>query len=116
VELWTYREAVMADPTADLQGFSVEASDGGIGHVDSDTTMAGPGYLVIDTGPWIFGRKVIIPAGAVTHVDLDEQRVYLDLTQDQIRESPEFDPTLGVEDEYLDQLGGYYGPYLSGIR
>lgn len=110
IELWSYREAVMRDPTANLEGFAVEAIDGSIGKVDQETPAAGPGYLVVDTGPWIFGRQVIIPAGAIASVDLDEEIVFLDLTKDQVKDSPEYDPMAGVEDDYLGRLGSYYTP------
>ncbi|HKX75117.1 MAG TPA: PRC-barrel domain-containing protein [Acidimicrobiia bacterium] len=112
LEMWSYREAVMADPTANLEGFAVEAVDGSIGKVDQETGAAGPGYLVVDTGPWIFGRQVIIPAGAISSVDLDEEVVYVDLSKDQIKDSPEYDPMSGVEDDYLDRLGSYYTPFF----
>jgi hypothetical protein len=36
----------------------------------------------------------MIPAGAISHFDLDEERVMLDLTKQQIKDSPEFDPTM----------------------
>ena len=50
----------------DVTGFHVEAADGRIGKVDEATYDVGSAYLVVDTGPWIFGRKVVIPAGTVT--------------------------------------------------
>jgi hypothetical protein len=93
MEIWTYRESMPAS-TDILTGFAVEATDGSIGHVDSASNELGAGYIVVDTGPWIFGRNVMIPAGAISHVDLDEERVMLDLTKQQIKDSPEFDPTM----------------------
>ncbi|MBD0291736.1 MAG: PRC-barrel domain containing protein, partial [Thermoleophilia bacterium] len=49
-------------PETDVVGFSVEATDGGIGKVDEATYDVGQSYLVVDTGPWIFGKKVLLPA------------------------------------------------------
>lgn len=111
-ELWTYRESMPASTDA-INGFAVEATDGGIGHVDETSNEVGAGYIVVDTGPWILGRKVMIPAGAITQVDLDEERVMLDLTKDQIKNSPEFDPQVGLRDTaYRGQLGDYYEPFF----
>lgn len=111
-DLWTYREAVVA-PTDTIIGFAVEASDGEIGHIDEATNEAGAGHIVVDTGPWILGRKVMIPAGTITHVDLDEERVMLALTKDQIKNSPEFDPMKGMRDtSYREELGDYYEPFF----
>ena len=111
-ELWTYREAMIA-PTDTIIGFAVEALDGKIGHVDEATNEAGVGFIVVDTGPWILGRKVMIPAGAISHVDLDEERVMLALTKEQIKSSPEFDQMTGMKDTgYRERLGDYYDPFF----
>ena len=52
-DLWTYRDQTWAG--TDISGFDVEAADGGIGSVDEATYEAGGSWLVVDTGPWIFG-------------------------------------------------------------
>ena len=53
---------------ADLTGYSVAAVDGDIGYVDKATNeLLGSSYLVVDTGPWIFGRKVC--AGRCSRAD-----------------------------------------------
>jgi hypothetical protein len=77
----------------DLTGFKVEARDGAIGKVDVDaaTIEGSPGYLVVDTGPWIFGKKVLLPAGVLRGVDADTETAYVDLTKDEIKNAPEFD-------------------------
>jgi hypothetical protein len=58
-----------------------------------------------------FGRKVVIPAGTIERIDVDDKTVFVDLTKDQIKDSPEYDPTRFDED-YLMRLGTYYDPYL----
>jgi hypothetical protein len=123
--LWTYREDVwvitpMSDTDdahtsntrtrigmMDLAGFEIEARDGSIGKVDEATNETSGSWLIVDTGPWIFGRKVMIPAGAVERIDSDTKRVSLNLTKDQIENSPEFDRDR-MNDEYRTQLGDYY--------
>ena len=62
-DIWTY-EIDVTEPM-DVTGFHVEAADGRIGKVDEATYDVGSAYVVVDTGPWIFGRKVVIPAGTV---------------------------------------------------
>jgi hypothetical protein len=78
--------------TAALVGLRVEAVDGHIGKVDAASTTVNDDYLVVDTGPWIFGHKVLVPAGSVSNVDQDGHRVYVDRTKEQIRNAPHFDP------------------------
>ncbi len=75
-----------------LIGDRVEAIDGRIGKIDEASTLVDNEHLVVATGPWIFGKKVLVPAGAVRNVDEAAHRVYLDQTKDQIRHAPEYDP------------------------
>ena len=63
VDLWTHTTTPAAG--MDLTGYSVEARDGGIGKVDDATYEAGSSFVVVDTGPWIFGKKVMLPAGVI---------------------------------------------------
>jgi hypothetical protein len=116
MDMWTYRESMPAT-TDTLTRFAVEATDGSIGHVDAASDEMGAGFIVVDTGPWIFGRKVVIPAGAISRVDLDKELVMLDLTKQQIKDSPDFDPDIGWDDsEYRGRLGEYYEPFFRPIR
>ena len=96
-------------PTMDLGGFSVEATDGGIGKVDETTHEIGSGSLIVDTGPWIFGKKVMLPVGVISRIDPEGQRIWVNLTKDEIQNAPEFDQSLLHDDRYRDQVGTYYG-------
>jgi PRC-barrel domain protein len=106
LEIWTY--AVEA-PTVDLAGFKVEARDGSIGKVDEATYDTGGSYIVVDTGKWIFGKKVMLPAGVIRDIDLDTETVYVDRTKDEIKNAPEFDEERYHEQGYRNELGDYYG-------
>ena len=113
-DLWTYRESVPSS-TDGIDGFAVEAIDGGIGHVAITSNETGAGYLVVDTGPWIFGSKVLIPVGAISEVDLVDEKVYLELSKEQIKNAPEYSPDSTPDDSYLGRVGTYYGP-MFGLR
>ncbi|MBA3348441.1 MAG: PRC-barrel domain containing protein [Actinobacteria bacterium] len=109
VDIWTFS----TDPplkAADLIGFSVEAVDGGIGKIDEATDDVGRGHLIVDTGPWIFGKKVMLPAGIVDRVDLDAETVFVSRNKDEIKNAPEFDTdALRDDEQYRSRLGGHYG-------
>ena len=106
-ELWTFRKDVV--PSQEIEGFGVEARDGSIGKIDELTDEVGRSAVVVDTGPWILGRKVVIPAGAIERIDLNEKKVHVAMTKDQIKNSPEFDPNRGWRDEeYRTRLDAYY--------
>ncbi|TML03311.1 MAG: PRC-barrel domain containing protein, partial [Actinobacteria bacterium] len=73
IEVWTF--AVATPPNIDLSGFTAEARDGKIGKVDEATHEAGGSFIVVDTGPWIFGKKVMLPAGTIRDIDPDTETI-----------------------------------------
>ena len=91
----TFRDTAWSG--TNLEGFEVEATDGGIGKVDEATNEVGGSYIVVDTGPWIFGKKVLLPAGVTQTVDFDEQKVYVNRTRTRSR-------TPGVRREQLPRV------------
>jgi hypothetical protein len=111
--MWSYSAEYLTEPI-DVKGFDVEAVDGEIGKVDEATYDVDSSSLVVDTGPWIFGRKVVIPAGLVETLDLENGKVRVALTKEQIKNSPEYDSTIDDyrSDTYRDRLGSYYSDYL----
>jgi len=106
-DIWAYRETTWTQ--GDLSGFEVEANDGSIGKIDEASKDAGAGFIVVDTGPWIFGKKVLLPAGVIADVDLDARQVYVDLTKDEIKNAPEFDEDRYQDEGYRSDIGAYYG-------
>ena len=119
-DVWTYRSQnqIGYDPTSgrDLSGFGVEALDGSIGKIDEATDEVGGSFIIVDTGPWIFGKKVMLPAGVVQRIDEDDEKVWVNRTKDQIKSAPEFDDSMKSDTGYRDKLGTYYGPGGGGYR
>ena len=109
-ELWSYRDTARTQ-TTDVVGFDVQATDGSIGKVDQATYDADASYLVVDTGPWIFGKRRMLPAGVIERIDYDGRQVFVNLTKDQIRDAPDYDATHDQDEAYRNQLGTYYGPF-----
>ncbi|WP_240720166.1 PRC-barrel domain-containing protein [Pseudarthrobacter sp. NamB4] len=97
-------------------GYRVHASDGDIGKVDEASNAVDESSIVVDTGPWIFGRKVILPAGTIQRVDDADEKVYVDLTKAQIKDSPELDDATADDPAYRDRLGTYYGEFYRSPR
>ncbi len=107
IEIWTF--AVATPPNVDLTGFKVEARDGGIGKIDKADNDVGSAFIIVDTGPWILGKKVMIPAGALREIDPDTETVFVDRTKDEIKNAPEYDEDRFADQGYRDELGRYYG-------
>jgi hypothetical protein len=96
IEMWTF--TVATPPNIDLTGFKVEATDGSIGKVDESTHDTGGSFIVVDTGPWIFGK-----------IDPDTETIFVARTKDEIKNAPEFDEERYHEASYRNELGSYYG-------
>lgn len=94
----------------------MEVIDGEIGSVDEATYEASGSYVVVGTGPWIFGKKVMLQAGVIDRIDTTERRVYVNRTKDQIQNAPEFDEANYRDEAYRTALGDYYGRGGVGYR
>ena len=119
IDVWTYRETALLGTdlaTTDIAGYEIEALDGSIGKVDDATYETGASYLVVDTGPWIFGKKVMLPAGVIRTIDQDTKTVFVNRTKEQIKNAPEFDDSLTHDDAFRGQLASYYGTGGPGYR
>jgi PRC-barrel domain protein len=110
VEMWTYREADAVEDV-DLTGFEVDATDGPVGKIEDAAYELGSSWLVVDTGPWIFGKKVLLPAGTVESIDPEARKVYVDRTREEIKSAPEHDPSGYAEQEYRLALADYYSRF-----
>ncbi len=106
--LWTYPQA-----TVDLRGFSVCSSDGAVGKGADATYGDGTSYLVVDTRPWIIGKKVIVPAGVVGRVDEVADTVMATITKGEIKAGPAWRPHEVDSQAYRRRVEGYYARLLS---
>jgi uncharacterized protein (TIGR02271 family) len=65
-------------------------------------------YLVVDTGFWIFGKKVLLPVGRAD-IHYTEKRVYAKgLTKNQVEELPNYDELQEIGYDYEEQVRGVY--------
>ncbi|MER7759653.1 PRC-barrel domain-containing protein [Streptomyces sp. NPDC097619] len=109
-DVWGYHPTAGHRPGVDLVGFEVEATDGSIGKVSKHSDEVGASHIVVDTGPWIFGKHVLLPAGTIRTVDLTGEKVHVDRTKEQIKAAPEYDAgKYGDDRSYLEEFGRYYG-------
>src|SRR3954453_18465584 len=107
-DLWGFPQDVGPD-RADLDGMTVEAVDGSVGSVKDVISDIDGAYLLVDTGPPILGSTVLVPAGLVTAIDVDNESIRVDRTKDEIKGAPDFDAGLGKDPAYRDALPGHHG-------
>jgi hypothetical protein len=66
-------------------------------------------YMVVDTGNWLPGKKVLVPPRWIERVSWAESVVEVDLKRETIKNAPEWDPDTPITREYEERLYGYYG-------
>jgi len=96
----------------EVTGYRVQAEDGEIGHVEDfivDDATWTIHYLVVDTRNWLPGKKVIVPPSWSVSVDWGQSKVFTDLQQEQVRNSPEFDPAAPMNREIEERVYDFYG-------
>jgi hypothetical protein len=106
--IWFYRAYESGSDVPDVKGWDVDASDGHIGKVDEATYDVGSGCLVVDTGFWIFGKKRMIPAGLIDTIDLDDEKIYLAATKDEVKSAPDYDEMTRDDEQYRKGVGDYW--------
>ena len=91
-------------------------SDGKIGTISDflfDDTSWLVRWLVVDTGNWLSGRKVLLPSSAMDRLDRKQEECSINLTIQQIEESPNIATDRPVSRQMETDVYGYYGysPY-----
>jgi hypothetical protein len=68
----------------------------------------------LDTGPWIFGRTVLLPAGLIDRVHPEERKIYVERTKDAVKEAPTLDEDR-ADEAYLGEVAAYYSALGVGV-
>lgn len=107
-----YRSTFSDNNLSHIDEYSVYAdNDDKVGSVEDglfDDTTGQFRYLVVDTGPWIFGKKVLLPIGRA-QFDNNQQRVYVNgLTKEQVENLPKYDSSQTVDYDQEESVRGVY--------
>ena len=94
-----------------VRGIDIQASDGEIGHVEDfiidDETWA-IRYLIVDTGNWWPGKKVLVSPRWIERVSWPESKVFVNLPRETIKQSPDFTDDSPLTREYETKLHQHY--------
>lgn len=67
-------------------------------------------YFVIDTGFWVFGKKVMVPMGRI-RIDYDRHRVYVtSMTKEEVERMPEYDENRAIDYDYEEGVRNVFRP------
>jgi hypothetical protein len=99
-----------------IKGYAIAASDGRLGTVSDflfDDASWLVRWLVVDTGHWLSGRKVLLPPFVLGHLDPKQREFSVDLTMQQVKDSPDIDTDRPVSRQIEANIYDYYGwsPY-----
>lgn len=96
----------------EVTGYHIHATDGEIGHVE-DFIVQDTGwvirYMVIDTRNWWPGKKVLVATDWIDEINWVERLAYVNMTRNNIKDSPEFEPGMPVKRAYEQRLYDFYG-------
>jgi uncharacterized protein YrrD len=96
----------------ELVGDTIAATDGVIGKIDEvyfDDRAWRVRYLVVDTGGWLEGRKVLLSPESIDRARSSEAAVAVALSREQVEHSPGADSDMPVSRQYEEALARYYG-------
>ncbi|CAN5863210.1 PRC-barrel domain-containing protein [soil metagenome] len=97
---------------ADLNDYSVSATDGDLGHVGGfllDDEQWVLRYLIVEVGDLLDRHRVLISPISFGRADWATHRFHLALTLDQIKSSPDIDTDKPVSRQHERDYLGYYG-------
>ena len=107
-----HEEREMLRSMSDLENYAIGATDGSIGHVE-DFYFDDQGwvirYLVVKTGAWLAGRKVLISPIAVGEPNWTERVLPVAITKAQVKNSPDIDTDKPVSRQHEQDYTAYYG-------
>ncbi len=101
----------MFNSISHLTGAKVTATDGDIGTVKEvffDDRNWAIRYLVVDAGSWLTGRDVLISPYSVVQPIGGDKHIHLQLTREQVKNSPDVDTHQPVSRQHERELLSYY--------
>jgi len=97
--------------TAMVTGYKIMALDGEIGDVEDfifDDSSWKVEFLVVDTGKWLPGKKVLISPKWIKEIFWETSSIIVQALVAQVKSSPEYHPTLPVSEIYEANLKSHY--------
>jgi hypothetical protein len=95
----------------DVTGYTIQATDGPVGQVDDFILDDEPWvirYIVVDTGNWLPGKKVVVAPPWISRVDWKNSNVYANLSRESIKSAPDFEDST-MDRAYEKELYQHYG-------
>lgn len=102
-----------------LKNFSIHATDGNVGKTQDfyfDDQHWVVRYLVVETGTWMWSKKVLLSPISIKHCDWEKKELSVAISKSQVKDSPDLDLHKPVSRQNEIDYLCYYGlpPYWGG--
>ncbi|HEY9761845.1 MAG TPA: DUF2382 domain-containing protein [Trichocoleus sp.] len=108
-----YQETLANGQMRSIDSYSVQTQGGDKIGSAKDILVDDSGrfrYLVVDTGPWVLGKSILLPIG-LAHFDYENNRIYVDgLSKSQVENLPEYKDSMVVDEHHEEQVRSQYRP------
>lgn len=97
--------------TREVTGYSIEAADGEIGHVEDflvDDETWTIRYIIVDTRNWWPGKKVVVPPQWISSVSWNDSKARVELPREQIKQAPEYEKSMPLTRDYEKRVYQHY--------
>jgi sporulation protein YlmC with PRC-barrel domain len=94
-----------------LLGYIIIGTDGKIGHVEDfyfDDRTSTIRYIIVKTGGWFSDKRALISPEAFQKAEWESKTLYINLTQEKIKNSPDIDTDRPVSKQHEEFMRGYY--------
>ncbi|WLR51805.1 PRC-barrel domain-containing protein [Bacillus tianshenii] len=116
----------MLHQASELITYQLHATDGDIGKITDlyfDDKFWALRYFVVDTGKWLPGKRVLLSPVSIESIDIPSQTIYMNLTKEQIKQSPDMKTERPVSREHERETARFFGwhyywagPYVWGSQ
>jgi hypothetical protein len=106
--LWKFRGGAAFGDGLELIGYRVVGTDEEIGAVADYVDANDQPAFVVDTGAWVVGQRILLPAGAVESIDHAARAIRVDRSGTEVRDAPPYEVSTGESEEFRNRLTHYY--------
>lgn len=105
--------------TKTVTGYTIKALDGDIGDVCDfivDDVVWRLDFLVIDTGHWLPGKKVLISPHWVKEIDWENSTITINANVDRIKSSPEYHADEPFSEEHQLHIHNHFKEFVTNVE
>ena len=102
-----------------VAGYNIVAADGEIGKVEHFLIQDGTwkiDFMVVDTGHWLPGKKVLISPKWIKEIDWGTSTVTVNISIEKVKNSPEYHTNRPLHENDVIQLHNYYGEFVTHVQ